>query len=149
VANATKAQQSRAMQDSESGKLPLAQKLINSSDGTTGAVRGHQRREGLFSPNNVALSAGYGTAGICTGGSFPSGRTTTAYEAGFTPATLLPQLAPEILAWASEQGHPYGGKSLPGGRPQIVTNRSSALSVYTQRLTSSATRGSGSTSRRP
>jgi PAP2 superfamily protein len=153
----------------------------------------------------VALSAGYGTTGLCTGGSFPSGHTTTAYEAGVTLATLLPQLAPEILARASEAGNdrivlgvhypldimggridgeaalaaqwsdatfrakilqpartelvkylqskcggtllacmarekpytdnPYGGKSLPGGRPQIVTNRSSALSVYTQRLT--------------
>lgn len=158
-----------------------------------------------FSPNDVPLSAGYGTTGICTGGSFPSGHTTTAYEAGVTLATLLPQLAPEILARASEQGNdrivlgvhypldiiggridgeaalatrwsdakfrtevlqparaelvnylqsqcggsllqcmarekpyhdnPYGGQAMPGGTAQIVYNRWSALSVYTQRLT--------------
>lgn len=58
-----------------------------------------------FSPNNVALDAGYGTVGICTGGSFPSGHTTTAYEAGITLATLLPELAPELLARASENGN--------------------------------------------
>lgn len=158
-----------------------------------------------FSPNNVPLSPGYGTTGLCTGGSFPSGHTTTAYEAGITLATLLPQLAPEILARASEQGNdrivlgvhypldimggridgeaalaalwsnttfrtqildparaelvnylqsqcggtllkciaaeqpyydnPYGGKAIPGGTAQIVSNRASALAVYTQRLT--------------
>jgi hypothetical protein len=158
-----------------------------------------------FSPNAVALSPGYGTTSLCTGGAFPSGHTTTAYQAGVTLATLLPQLAPEILARASEQGNnrivlgvhypldimggridgeaalstlwsdasfrtgvldpartelvkylqsqcggtlaqciarekpyydnPYGGKAMPGGTAQIVYNRSSALSVYTQRLT--------------
>lgn len=55
-----------------------------------------------FSPNDVKLDPGYGTPGLCTGGSFPSGHTTTAYQAGITLATLLPQLAPEILARASE-----------------------------------------------
>jgi hypothetical protein len=58
-----------------------------------------------FSPNDVALSPGYGTTGICTGGSFPSGHTTTAYQAGITLATLLPELAPEILARSSEAGN--------------------------------------------
>ena len=58
-----------------------------------------------FSPNDVPLSAGYGTAGICTGGAFPSGHTTTAYQAGVTLATLLPELAPEILARTSEAGN--------------------------------------------
>ena len=55
-----------------------------------------------FSPDDVTLDAGYGTAGICLGGSFPSGHTTTAYQAGITLATLLPELAPEILARTSE-----------------------------------------------
>ena len=55
-----------------------------------------------FSPNPVLLDPGYGTTGLCTGGSFPSGHTTTAYEAGLTLATLLPELAPELLARASE-----------------------------------------------
>jgi membrane-associated phospholipid phosphatase len=58
-----------------------------------------------FSPNDVALGAGYGTEGICRGGSFPSGHTTTAFEAGITLATLLPELAPEILTRASENGN--------------------------------------------
>jgi membrane-associated phospholipid phosphatase len=158
-----------------------------------------------FSPNDVTLDAGYGTVGICTGGSFPSGHTTTAFEAGITLATLVPELAPELLARASEAGNdrivlgvhypldimggringeaalaarwsdtrfrtqvleparkelltyltrtsgktlaqvikaqkaytsnPYGGEKLPGGTAQIVTNRKSAVKVYTERLT--------------
>ncbi len=58
-----------------------------------------------FSPNDVPLDAGYGTTGICLGGSFPSGHTTTAYQAGITLATLLPELAPQILARTSENGN--------------------------------------------
>uniref|UniRef100_A0A942SZ24 Phosphatase PAP2 family protein n=1 Tax=Neobacillus citreus TaxID=2833578 RepID=A0A942SZ24_9BACI len=58
-----------------------------------------------FSPNDVVLDPGYGTAGICTGGSYPSGHTTTAYQAGITLATLVPELAPELLARASEAGN--------------------------------------------
>ena len=158
-----------------------------------------------FSPNDVALDAGYQTTGICLGGSFPSGHTTTAYQAGITLATLLPELAPEILARASENGNdrivlgvhypldiiggridgeaalaarwsdakfrteallpartellayfqkqtghsldwaiqheapyrsnPYGGQRIPGGTAQIVTDRKSAVAVYTERLT--------------
>ncbi|MBT0768158.1 phosphatase PAP2 family protein [Kineosporia sp. J2-2] len=158
-----------------------------------------------FSSSDVTLDAGYGTSGICTGGSFPSGHTTTAYEAGITLATLLPELAPEILARASEAGNnrivlgvhypldimggrmdgeaalaarwsdeayrtevleparkellsyfkkatgrsliqvigsqkaytsnPYGGKKMPGGSAQVVTDRKSAVSVYRERMT--------------
>ena len=58
-----------------------------------------------YSPNDVALSGGYADAGICTAGAFPSGHTTTAYQAGITLATLLPELAPEILSRASENGN--------------------------------------------
>ncbi|MFZ7086672.1 phosphatase PAP2 family protein [Curtobacterium sp. RRHDQ10] len=62
---------------------------------------------GTIAPNGAAvpLSAGYAQAGICKGGSFPSGHTTTAYQAGVTLATLLPELAPEVLARASEAGN--------------------------------------------
>lgn len=158
-----------------------------------------------FSPNDVALDPGYGGTGICLGGAFPSGHTTTAYQAGITLATLVPELAPGILARASENGNdrivlgvhypldivggridgeaalatrwsdasyvsgvleparaellayfqsqtghslswdiahekayasnPYGGKRIPGGTAQIVTNRRSAVAVYTQRET--------------
>ncbi len=55
-----------------------------------------------FSSRDVLLDPGYGTTGLCTGGSFPSGHTSTAYQAGLTLATLLPELAPEILTRASE-----------------------------------------------
>ncbi|RFA13369.1 acid phosphatase [Subtercola boreus] len=158
-----------------------------------------------FSPNDVTLDPGYGVVGICTGGSYPSGHTTTAYEAGVTLATLLPELAPEILTRASEAGNdrivlgvhypldimggridgeaalatrwsdtdyrtavleparaelvdylekatgssiadtiaaeaaytsnPYGGSAIPGGTSQIVTDRRSAVAVFTERTT--------------
>jgi len=158
-----------------------------------------------FSPNDVPLDAAYGQPGICKGGSFPSGHTTTAYQAGITLATLVPELGPEVLARASENGNnrivlgvhypldivggridgeaalaarwsddayrtgvlqparqelmtylqqqcgstlaaciaaetpyqndPYGGKAMPGGTAQKVTDRASAVSVYTERLT--------------
>ena len=171
-----------------------------------------------FSPNDVPLDAAYGTTGICGGGSFPSGHTTAAYEAGITLATLLPELAPEILARASENGNsrivlgvhypldimggrisgeaalaaqwsdaryrteilepartellaylkkttghdlawdvahqtsyrsdPYGGAAMPGGTSQIVTDRASALAVYTERLTYGFAR-SGAVGRAP
>ena len=171
-----------------------------------------------FSPNDVPLDAAYGTTGICGGGSFPSGHTTAAYEAGITLATLLPELAPEILARASENGNsrivlgvhypldvvggrmsgeaalaaqwsdaryrteileparaellrylkkatghdlawdaahqtpyqsdPYGGAAMPGGTAQLVTDRASALAVYTERLTYGFAR-SGAAGRAP
>lgn len=157
-----------------------------------------------FSTSDVKLDPGYGSQGLCTGGSFPSGHTTTAYQAGLTLATLLPQLAPSILARTSEAGtnrlvlgvhypldiiggridgeaalasrwsdpvfrtqvleparrelvnylqlrcgatlsvciahdrpyvdNPFGGRRVPGGTAQIVTNRASAVRVYTERL---------------
>ncbi len=158
-----------------------------------------------FSSNDVELAADYGTSGLCTGGAFPSGHTTTAYQAGITLATLVPELAPEILARASEAGmnrnvlgvhypldiiggrilgqasiaarwsdeayrdevllptraelvsyleescggtltdcaeegtpyrdNPFGGKAMPGGTAQIVTDRASAGRVYRERMT--------------
>lgn len=158
-----------------------------------------------FAPTDIPMSAAYGSAGLCTGGAFPSGHTTTAYQAGITLATLVPELAPELLARASEAGNdrivlgvhypldimggridgeaalaarwsdaafrtsvleparaelvaylqsacggtiaacaatekaytddPYGGKAIPGGTAQRVTDRASAVKVYTERLT--------------
>ena len=171
-----------------------------------------------FSDSDVALDVGYGTKSLCTGGSYPSGHTTTAYEAGITLATLLPELAPEILTRASEAGNnrivlgvhypldiiggridgeialsarwsdgqfrdavltparaelvgylqtacgarlavcikkdtpyvdnPYGGAKIPRGTSQKVTNRKSALKVYTERL-SYGFKPTGSTKRSP
>ncbi len=157
-----------------------------------------------FASTNVTLDPIYGEAALCTGGSYPSGHTATAYQAGITLATLLPELAPQILARASEAGNnrivlgvhyaldivggrisgevalasrwsdarfrkevlnparkelvsyleskcgaslaaciakdtsyvnnPYGGAKIPGGTAQKVTDRKSALNVYTERL---------------
>ncbi|MFJ3380020.1 phosphatase PAP2 family protein [Curtobacterium sp. NPDC090217] len=177
-----------------------------SADGTLDITRVAPQTDTTkeFSPNDVVLDAGYGTKGICTGGSYPSGHTTTAYQAGITLATLVPELAPEILARTSENGNdrivlgvhypldimggridgeaalaarwsdtqyrtqvleparaeltayleskcgdtlsnciaaekpyendPYGGKAIPGGTSQIVTDRASAVKVYHERL---------------
>ncbi len=55
-----------------------------------------------YADHDVTVSGDYGTTGLCTGGSFPSGHTTTAYQAGITLATLLPEVGPEILTSASE-----------------------------------------------
>lgn len=58
-----------------------------------------------FSSQDVALDPGYGGPALCRTGSFPSGHTATAFQAGVTLATLLPELGPEILARASESGN--------------------------------------------
>ncbi|MFT4297028.1 MAG: phosphatase PAP2 family protein [Micropruina sp.] len=58
-----------------------------------------------FADIDVPLTGSYGEKGLCTGGSFPSGHTATAYQAAITLAMLLPELAPEILTRASEAGN--------------------------------------------
>lgn len=158
-----------------------------------------------FSSADVALDPGYGSPAICGSGSFPSGHTTTAFQAAVTLATLLPELGPEILSRASENGNnrvvlgvhypldviggriggeaavaalwsddgfrarvleparrelvgylqaecgdvlisciakqtpyqadPYGAAVIPGGTAQVVTDRTSAVAVATERLT--------------
>ena len=95
IANASSQQAIRAGQPYADAKGNLDIARVAAVTDTT-----HQ-----FSPNDVPLDAGYETTGICLGGSFPSGHTTTAYQAGITLATLVPELAPEILARASENGN--------------------------------------------
>lgn len=58
---------------------------------------------GKYTSVGTNLSAGYSS--FCGSGSFPSGHATGAYLGDLTLATLVPQLAPSILARASEQGN--------------------------------------------
>jgi hypothetical protein len=173
------------------GNLKI-ERLANQTDNT-----------GKYASAGTSLGAGYSS--FCGSGSFPSGHTTAAYLGDITLATLLPELAPSILARASEQGNnrivlgvhypldiiggrmdgevgvaarwsdplyrrnviepareeltrylekecggtlaeciahqtpyednPYNGAAIPGGTSQTVTNESSAVSVYAERLT--------------
>lgn len=50
----------------------------------------------------VELSVHYGLPELCRSGAFPSGHATDAYSSGLMLATLLPELAPSILARTSE-----------------------------------------------
>lgn len=67
-------------------------------------------------------------AGLATSGSYPSGHTYGGYEAGTILATLLPELAPSILARTSE----YGDN-------RIVLGFHYALDVMGGRMTAQAT----------
>jgi membrane-associated phospholipid phosphatase len=58
---------------------------------------------GKYVATGTSIGAGY--SGFCGSGSFPSGHATAAYLGDVTLATLLPELAPAILARASEQGN--------------------------------------------
>lgn len=156
----------------------------------------------VYADTDVALTADYRS--LCSSPSFPSGHAISAYLAGMTLAALLPELAPEILARASEnaadrivlgvhypldvmggriaaevtladrwsdpayrrdvlaparaelvahleqrcgdrlaaciarsvpyRNDPFAGHTVPGGTAQVVTDRRSALAVYTERL---------------
>ncbi|MFT3866170.1 MAG: Ig-like domain repeat protein [Solirubrobacterales bacterium] len=58
---------------------------------------------GKYVTAGTAIGAGYSS--FCGSGSFPSGHTTGAYLGDLTLATLVPQLAPSMLARASEQAN--------------------------------------------
>lgn len=62
---------------------------------------GFTNDEGLIEPWDSP--GGYG--GLAGDGSFPSGHTSHGYAQGIVLATLLPELAPQILARASEYGN--------------------------------------------
>lgn len=65
-------------------------------------VPGTVDRTRTYATSDVRLDAGYGSTSLCLSGSFPSGHTRAAYAVGLTLATLLPELAPPILARTSE-----------------------------------------------
>lgn len=77
------------------------------ADDTTGAITISKvpdtNETGLWTDLTNKHSAGY--TGFYVSGSFPSGHTTYAFSGGIGLATLLPELAPEILARASEAGN--------------------------------------------
>lgn len=60
---------------------------------------------GTYGRPDIKLDAEYGDWDMCSEPSFPSGHTTDAYNVGITLATLLPEVAPWILARASESGN--------------------------------------------
>nr|WP_246753881.1 phosphatase PAP2 family protein [Jiella flava] len=60
---------------------------------------------GEFGKPSIKLDAEYGDWDMCSEPSFPSGHTADAYNVGITLATLLPEVAPYILARASESGN--------------------------------------------
>lgn len=69
---------------------------------TISRVRGATDSTKRYTAKTVKLVAGYGSSSLCRGGSFPSGHTTDAYSTGIMLATMLPEVAPSILARTSE-----------------------------------------------
>ena len=96
------------------GELPKTQSLITKSGGLVGYYSStnpakdffdYDRPYIRFSENLVYRDKEGGDAWASTSGAFPSGHTSQAYWQGTTLATLLPELAPQILARTSEAGN--------------------------------------------
>lgn len=95
------------------GKLPKTQALLGLvSLGGTGTAKDFYQyprpylRLGLASQGGLVYdnkTGGY--SGLASSGSYPSGHTFSGYTFGTTMATLLPELAPQLLARASEYGN--------------------------------------------
>ena len=96
------------------GELPLTKEMI---DGVAGGLGGADAAKPFFQYQRPFLRLGLASAGgriydsknggydgLAGSGSFPSGHTFGAYTFGTTMATLLPELAPQLLARASEYG---------------------------------------------
>jgi len=95
-------------------ELPLTREMI---DGVAGGLGGADAAKPYFqylrpflrvglasSGGRIYDSKNGGYDGLAGSGSFPSGHTFGAYTFGTTMATLLPELAPQLLARASEYG---------------------------------------------
>jgi LPXTG-motif cell wall-anchored protein len=100
----------------DAGELPKTRALVSKSGGLVGYHSStnpakdffdYDRPYIRFGPDLVYrdLADGTGNAWNSTSGSYPSGHTSQAYWQGTTLATLLPELAPQILARTSEAGN--------------------------------------------
>ncbi|MEP7764227.1 phosphatase PAP2 family protein [Sanguibacter sp. 25GB23B1] len=96
------------------GDLPKTQSLLTKSGGLVGYYSSSNPSKNYFDYDRpyirFADSLVYrdkegGDAWASTSGAYPSGHTSQAYWQGTTLATLLPELAPQILARTSEAGH--------------------------------------------
>lgn len=98
----------------ENGDLPKTQSLVTKSGGLVGYYSSsnpsknhfdYDRPYIRFADSLVYRDKEGGDAWASTSGAYPSGHTSQAYWQGTTLATLLPELAPQILARTSEAGH--------------------------------------------
>ncbi|MEU6348133.1 glycoside hydrolase domain-containing protein [Streptomyces sp. NPDC047072] len=77
---------------------------VDAAKNTYGYLRPYVRLGFVGDGGEVYESQDGSYNGLATSGSYPSGHTYGGYEAGTVLATLLPELAPSILARASEYG---------------------------------------------
>jgi hypothetical protein len=98
------------------GELPKTQSLVTKSGGLVGYYSSTNPAKDYFDYDRPYIrfrealvyrdkADGTGDAWGSTSGAYPSGHTSQAYWQGTTLATLLPELAPQILARTSEAGH--------------------------------------------
>jgi LPXTG-motif cell wall-anchored protein len=96
------------------GELPKTQALVSKSGGLVGYYSStnpakdyfdYDRPYIRFAADLVYRDKPGGDAWASTSGAYPSGHTSQAYWQGTTLATLLPELAPQILARTSEAGN--------------------------------------------
>ena len=98
----------------ENGDLPKTRSLVTKSGGLVGYFSSsnpskehfdYDRPYIRFTEKLTYRDKEDGDAWNSTSGAYPSGHTSQAYWQGTTLATLLPELAPQILARTSEAGH--------------------------------------------
>ncbi len=98
----------------ENGDLPKTKSLVTKSGGLVGYFSSSNPSKEHFDYDRPYIrfpeklqyrDKENGDAWGSTSGAYPSGHTSQAYWQGTTLATLLPELAPQILARTSEAGH--------------------------------------------
>ena len=98
----------------EAGELPKTQSLVAKSGGLVGYYSSTNPAKDYFDYDRPYIrfeseltyrDKEGGDAWASTSGAYPSGHTSQAYWQGTTLATLLPELAPQILARTSEAGN--------------------------------------------